>query len=42
MKVEKRRIDVANIRNAGDYTATVWLFAGITCEMTVKVEVAKA
>ncbi len=42
VKVEKRRIDVANIRNAGDYTATVWLFAGITCEMTVKVEVAKA
>ena len=42
VKVEKRRVETANIRNAGDYTATVWLFAGITCEMTVKVEVAKA
>lgn len=42
VKVEKRRVDVANIRNAGDYTASVWLYAGITAEMTVKVEVAKA
>lgn len=39
VKVEKRRIDVANIRNAGDFTVSVWLYAGITAEMTVKVEV---
>ena len=38
-KVEKRRIDVANIRNAGDFTVSVWLYAGITAEMTAKVEV---
>ena len=30
VKVEKRRIDVANIRNAGDFTVSVWLYAGIT------------
>ena len=39
VKVEKRRIDVANIRNAGDFTVSVWLHAGITAEMTAKVEV---
>ena len=39
VKVEKRRIDVANIRNAGDITVSVWLYAGITAEMTAKVEV---
>ena len=39
VKVEKRRIDVANIRNAGDCTVSVWLYAGITAEMTAKVEV---
>ena len=38
-QVEKRRIDVANIRNAGDFTVSVWLYAGITAEMTAKVEV---
>ena len=42
VKVEKRRIDVKNIRNAGEYTVSVWLYAGITCEMTAKVEVAMA
>ena len=40
VKVEKRRIDVKNIRNAGEYTVGVWLYAGITAEMTAKVEVA--
>lgn len=40
VKVEKRRIDVANIRNAGDYAVNVWLYAGITAQMTAKVEVA--
>ena len=40
VKVEKRRIDVKNIRNAGEYTVNVWLYAGITAEMTAKVEVA--
>ena len=39
VKVEKRRIDVANIRNAGDFTVSVWLYAGISAEMTAKVEV---
>ena len=39
VKVEKRRIDVANIRNAGDFTVSVWLDAGMTAEMTAKVEV---
>lgn len=39
VKVEKRRIDVANVRNAGDFTVSVWLYAGITAEMTAKVEV---
>ena len=39
VKVEKRRIDVDNIRNAGDFTVSVWLYAGITAEMTAKVEV---
>lgn len=39
VKVEKRRIDVANIRNAGDFTVSVWLYAGITAEMTAKIEV---
>lgn len=39
VKVEKRRIDVANIRNAGDFSVSVWLYAGITAEMTAKVEV---
>lgn len=39
VKVEKRRIGVTNIRNAGDFTVSVWLYAGITAEMTAKVEV---
>ena len=39
VKVEKRRIDVANSRNAGDFTVSVWLYAGITAEMTAKVEI---
>ncbi len=39
VKAEKRRIDVANIRNAGDFTVSVWLYAGITAEMTAKVEI---
>ena len=39
VRVEKRRIDVANIRNAGDFTVSVWLYAGITAEMTAKVEI---
>ena len=39
VKVEKCRIDVANIRNAGDFTVSVWLYAGITAEMTAKVEI---
>lgn len=39
VKVEKRRIDVANIRNVGDFTVSVWLYAGITAEMTAKVEI---
>ena len=41
VKVEKRRIEVANIRNAGEFTVSVWLYAGITAEMTARVEVAQ-
>ncbi|MBQ9010320.1 MAG: 50S ribosomal protein L9 [Clostridia bacterium] len=41
VKVEKRRIDSANIRNAGEYKISVWLYAGITAEMTAVVEVAQ-
>lgn len=39
VKVEKRRIESGNIRNAGEYKVTVWLYAGITTEMTAIVEV---
>ncbi len=39
VKVEKRRVDVKNIRNAGEYNVSVWLYAGITAEMIAKVEV---
>ena len=42
VKVEKRRIEVGNIRNAGTYTVGVWLYAGVTAEMSAKVEVARA
>ncbi len=41
VKVEKRRIEAANIRNAGDFTISVWLYAGITVQMTARVEVIK-
>ena len=41
VKVEKRRIDSANIRNAGEYKVSVWLYAGITAEMTAVVEVSQ-
>lgn len=41
VKVEKRRIEAANIRNAGDFSISVWLYAGITAKMTARVEVAK-
>ncbi len=39
VKVEKRRVEAANIRNAGEYKVNVWLYAGITAEMTAVVEV---
>ena len=42
VKVEKRRVEVANIRNAGEYNVGVWLYAGVTAEMVAKVEFAKA
>lgn len=41
VKVEKRRIESANIRNAGEYKVSVWLYAGIKVEMTAVVEVAQ-
>ena len=41
VKVEKRRIESANIRNAGEYKVSVWLYAGIKVEMTTVVEVAQ-
>ena len=40
--MEKRRVETANIRNAGDFAVSVWLHAGITAQMTARVEVAKA
>ncbi len=39
VKVDKKKLDVANIRNSGDYKLSVWLYAGITAEMTVSVSV---
>ena len=39
VKVEKRRVEVDNIRNAGDFTVKVRLYAGIAAEMVAKVEV---
>jgi large subunit ribosomal protein L9 len=41
VKVEKRRIESTNIRNAGEYKVSVWLYAGIKVEMTAVVEVAQ-
>ena len=41
VKVEKRRIESANIRNAGEYKVSVWLYAGIKVEMTAVVDVAQ-
>lgn len=39
VKVEKRRIDVANIRNAGEFHRQRVALCGITAEMTAKVEI---
>ena len=38
VEVEKRKVEVANIRNAGDYRVVVKLYAGIATEMTARVE----
>ena len=41
VKVEKRRIEMEPIRAAGDYEVSVWLYAGVTTKMTVKIDLAK-
>ena len=41
VKVEKRRIEMDTIRAAGDYEVSVWLYAGVTTKMTVKINVTK-
>ena len=38
VSVDKRRVDAANIRNTGEYKVTVKLYAGVSCEMTARVE----
>ena len=38
VKVDKRRVEVANIRNTGDYKVIVKLYAGISNEMTARVD----
>ena len=40
--IEKRKVEVANIRNTGDYKVVVKLYAGVSAEMTAKVELEKA
>ena len=39
IKVDKRKVDVAAIRSAGEYPVTVKLYAGVSAEMTARVEV---
>ena len=41
VKVEKRRIEMDPIRAAGDYEVSVWLYAGVTAKMTVKIDLSK-
>lgn len=41
VKVEKRRIEMDPIRAAGDYEVSVWLYAGVTAKMNVKIDVSK-
>ncbi len=36
--VDKRRVESQNIRNTGEYKISVKLYAGVSCEMTAKVE----
>lgn len=39
VKVDKRKVDISEaIRAVGDYDASVWLYAGVTVPMKVKVE----
>ena len=40
--VDKRKVEVANIRNTGDYKVTVKLYAGVSAEMNARVELEKA
>lgn len=42
VKVEKRRLELPEaIRAAGDYEVSVWLYAGVTTKMLVKIEATK-
>lgn len=36
--VDKRRVESQNIRNTGEYKISVKLYAGVSCEMTARVE----
>ncbi len=36
--VDKRKVETANIRNTGEYKVVVKLYAGVSAEMTAKVE----
>lgn len=40
--VDKRKIECEQIRQVGDYDATVWVYSGVTAKMKVKVTAAKA
>ena len=43
IKVDKKKIEVADqIKQVGDYQASVWLYSGVTTAMTVHVEAAPA
>ncbi len=42
VQIDKRRLEVANIRNAGDYRVVLRLYPGVSCEMQVKVEISES
>ena len=42
VRVEKRKLEVANIRNAGEYKVVVKLYPGVSAEMKALVEVTEA
>ncbi len=40
IQIDKRKLDMANIRNTGEYTLVVKLYPGVSAEMKVNVELA--